>query len=119
MVIGRLEDLPEKFSELTNHHAELFRSYTKEFKIPEGVQVDQISSSYSAAGILTVEAPRVLTAPEGASVQEAMAAKSKAYTTDDGRTAVKEDSSASSQVRRKRRITGKKPSSDTHSQRGL
>ena len=75
-----------------------FRSYTKEFKIPEGVQVDKISSSYSAAGILTVEAPRVLTAPEGASVQEAMAAKSKAYTTDDGRTAVKEDSSASSQV---------------------
>ena len=41
----------------------------KEFKIPEGVQVDKISSSYSAAGILTVEAPRVLTAPEGASVQ--------------------------------------------------
>ena len=37
-------------------------------------------------------------APEGASVQEAMAAKSKAYTTDDGKTAVKEDSSASSQV---------------------
>ena len=74
------------------------RSYTKEFKIPEGVQVDKISSSYSASGILTVEAPRVLTAPEGASVQEAMAAKSKAYTTDDGKTAVKEDSSASSQV---------------------
>jgi len=74
------------------------RSYTKEFKIPEGVQVDKISSSYSAGGILTVEAPRVITAPEGASVQEAMAAKSKAYTTDDGKTAVKEDSSASSQV---------------------
>ena len=36
-----------------------FRSYTKEFKIPEGVQVDKISSSYSAGGILTVEAPRV------------------------------------------------------------
>ena len=31
--------------------------------------MDKISSSYSAAGILTVEAPRVLTAPEGASVQ--------------------------------------------------
>ena len=29
-----------------------------------------------------------------------MAAKSKAYTTDDGKTAVKEDSSASSQVRK-------------------
>ena len=40
----------------------------------------------------------MITAPEGASVQEAMAAKSKAYTTDDGKTAVKEDSSASSQV---------------------
>jgi hypothetical protein len=66
--------------------------------MPEGVQADQLKSSYSASGILTIEAPRVLTVPEGATVQEAMAAKSKAFTTDDGKTNVKEDSQASSQV---------------------
>ncbi len=60
--------------------------------MPEGVQTDHLKSTYNSAGILTIEAPRVINAPEGATVQEAMAAKSKAYTTDDGKTSVKEDS---------------------------
>jgi hypothetical protein len=58
--------------------------------MPEGVQQDQIASSYSSDGILTISAPRIITAPEGATVQEAMAAASKAYTTDDGKTSVKQ-----------------------------
>ena len=58
--------------------------------MPEGVLQDQIASSYSSEGILTISAPRVIKAPEGATVQEAMAAASKAYTTDDGKTAVKQ-----------------------------
>ena len=58
--------------------------------MPEGVLQDQIASSYSSEGILTISAPRVINAPEGATVQEAMAAASKAYTTDDGKTAVKQ-----------------------------
>ena len=66
--------------------------------MPEGVQPEHLKSSYSSAGILTIEAPRSLSVPEGAEVQEAMAAKSKAYTTDDGRTAVNEKSQAASQV---------------------
>ena len=64
--------------------------------MPEGVSRDQLASSYSADGILTISAPRVIKAPEGAKVEEAMAAASKAYTTDDG-TAVKQDSSEASQ----------------------
>ena len=73
------------------------RKYVKEFKMPEGVLRDKLASSYSADGILTISAPRVITAPEGAKVEEAMAAASKAYTTDDGKTAVKQDSQQSSQ----------------------
>ena len=66
--------------------------------MPEGVQRDKLASSYSADGILTISAPRVITAPEGAKVEEAMAAASKAYTTDDGKTSVKQDSAESSQM---------------------
>ena len=65
--------------------------------MPEGVQRDQLASSYSAEGILTISAPRVIKAPEGAEVKESMAAASKAYTTDDGKTAVKQDSQQASQ----------------------
>ncbi len=67
--------------------------------MPEGVHPEKIRSSYSAQGILTIEAPRSVEVPEGAEMQEAMAAKSKAYTTDDGRTNVSEKSQAASQVR--------------------
>jgi HSP20 family molecular chaperone IbpA len=74
------------------------RKYVKEFKVPEGVQKDQLQSSYSSEGILTIQAPRVINAPEGAEVQEAMAAASKAYTTDDGKTSVKQDSQSASQM---------------------
>jgi len=61
------------------------RKFVKEFKVPEGVVQDQLQSSYSSEGILTIHAPRKINAPEGAEVQEAMAAASKAYTTDDGK----------------------------------
>merc|ERR1712048_252188 len=74
------------------------RKFTKEFKVPEGVLKEQLQSSYSSEGILTIHAPRKINAPEGAEVQEAMAAASKAYTTDDGKTAVKQDSSSASQM---------------------
>jgi len=74
----------------------VIRKYVKELKLPEGVCRDQLASSYSADGILTISAPRVIKAPEGAEVEESMAAASKAYTTDDG-TAVKQDSSQASQ----------------------
>jgi len=74
------------------------RKYVKEFKMPEGVQRDNLASAYSADGILTISAPRVITAPEGAKVEEAMAAASKAYTTDDGKTSVKQDSQEASQM---------------------
>jgi len=74
------------------------RKFVKEFKVPEGVVKDQLQSSYSSEGILTIHAPRKINAPEGAEVQEAMAAASKAYTTDDGKTAVKQDSSSASQM---------------------
>jgi len=76
-----------------------FRSYEKEFQMPPGVQADQLTSSYSSSGILAIEAPRCVSAPEGVDLQESMAAKSKAYTTDDGKTSVSEKSQASSQVR--------------------
>merc|ERR1711963_1068104 len=74
------------------------RKFVKDFKMPEGVQRDKLASSYSADGILTISAPRVITAPEGAKVEEAMAAASKAYTPDDGKTSVKQDSAESSQM---------------------
>merc|ERR1711953_1336078 len=74
------------------------RKFVKEFKVPEGVVQDQLQSSYSSEGILTIHAPRKINAPEGAEVQEAMAAASKAYTTDDGKTSVKQDSSSASQM---------------------
>jgi len=73
------------------------RKYVKELKMPEGVSRDQLASSYSAEGILTISAPRVINAPEGAEVKESMAAASKAYTTDDGKTSVKQDSNQASQ----------------------
>jgi len=74
------------------------RKFTKEFKVPEGVLKEQLQSSYSNEGILTITAPRKINAPEGAEVQESMAAASKAFTTDDGKTAVKQDSSSASQA---------------------
>jgi len=72
------------------------RKFTKEFKMPAGVVTEQLSSTYSGTGILTVSAPRVITAPEGAQVSEAMKAQSQAFVTDDG-VAVKKDDKASSQ----------------------
>lgn len=72
------------------------RKFSREFKMPSGVVREQISSTYSGAGILTVAAPRVITAPEGAEVSEAMKASSQAFVTDDG-TAVKKADKASSQ----------------------
>lgn len=72
------------------------RRFTKEFKMPAGVVAEQLSSTYSGTGILTVSAPRVITAPEGAQVSEAMKAQSQAFVTDDG-VAVKKDDKASSQ----------------------
>ena len=72
------------------------RRFTREFKMPAGVVREKLSSTYSGKGILTVSAPRVLTAPEGAEISEAMKAQSQAYVTDDG-TAVKKDEKASSQ----------------------
>jgi len=72
------------------------RKFTKEFKMPAGVVTEQLSSTYSGSGILTVSAPRVIAAPEGAQVSEAMKAQSQAFVTDDG-VAVKKDDKASSQ----------------------
>lgn len=72
------------------------RKFTKEFKMPAGVVTEQLSSTYSGSGILTVSAPRVISAPEGAQVSEAMKAQSQAFVTDDG-VAVKKDDKASSQ----------------------
>merc|ERR1712123_474265 len=64
--------------------------------MPGGIVAEQLSSTYSGAGILTVSAPRVISAPEGAQVSEAMKAQSQALVTDDG-VAVKKDDKASSQ----------------------
>jgi len=72
------------------------RKFCKEFKMPAGVVTEKLASTYSGAGILTVSAPRVISAPEGAQVSEAMKAQSQAFVTDDG-TAVKKDEKASSQ----------------------
>merc|ERR1712027_58637 len=69
---------------------------TKEFKMPAGVVTEQLASTYSGAGILTVSAPRQIQAPEGAEVSEAMKAQSQAFVTEDG-TAVKKDEKASNQ----------------------
>merc|ERR1712107_846490 len=66
------------------------RKFTKEFKMPAGVVTEQLASTYSGAGILTVSAPRQIQAPEGAEVSEAMKAQSQAFVTEDG-TAVKKD----------------------------
>ena len=81
-----------------NQFLSLFRKFVKEFKVPEGVAKDQLTSTYSSEGILTINAPRKINAPEGADVAESMAAASRAYTTDDGKTAVKQDSSLASQM---------------------
>merc|ERR1712165_43437 len=72
------------------------RKFTKEFKMPAGVVTEQLASTYSGAGILTVSAPRQIQAPEGAEVSEAMKAQSQAFVTEDG-TAVKNDEKASNQ----------------------
>merc|ERR1712012_1193036 len=72
------------------------RKFTKEFKMPAGVVTEQLASTYSGAGILTVSAPRAIQAPEGAEVSEAMKAQSQAFVTEDG-TAVKKDEKASNQ----------------------
>ena len=78
----------KKFSSIYKQFSNLIffcRKFTKEFKVPEGVLKEQLQSSYSSEGILTIHAPRKINAPEGAEVQEAMAAASKAFTTDDGK----------------------------------
>jgi len=72
------------------------RKFTREFKMPAGVEKEQIASTYSGEGILTVSAPRVITAPEGAEISEAMKASSQAFVTDDG-TSVKKADKASNQ----------------------
>jgi len=72
------------------------RKFTKEFKMPAGVVTEQLASTYSGAGILTVSAARLIEAPEGAEVSEAMKAQSQAFVTEDG-TAVKKDEKASNQ----------------------
>merc|ERR1711879_828216 len=74
------------------------RKFTKEFKMPGGVVTEQLASTYSGAGILTVSAPRVIEAPEGAEVSEAMKAQSQAFVTEDGSTisSFKSTSSSSS-----------------------
>merc|ERR1712180_306448 len=72
------------------------RKFTKEFKMPAGVVTEKLASTYSGTGILTVSAPRVISAPEGAQVSEAMKAQIQAFVTDDG-VAVKKDDKASSQ----------------------
>jgi len=72
------------------------RSFTKEFKMPAGVVTEKLSSTYSGEGILNVSAPRVVSAPDGAQVSEAMKAQSQAFVTDDG-TSVKKDEKASNQ----------------------
>merc|ERR1719430_2647921 len=72
------------------------RKFTKEFKMPAGVITEKLASTYSGTGILNVSAPRVIEAPEGAQVSEAMKAQSQAFVTDDG-VAVKKDDKASSQ----------------------
>merc|ERR1712018_271300 len=72
------------------------RKFTKEFKMPAGVVTEQLASTYSGAGILTVSAPRQIQAPEGAEVSEVMKAQSQAFVTEDG-TAVKKDEKASNQ----------------------
>merc|ERR1712002_939907 len=72
------------------------RKFSKEFKMPNGVVTEKLASTYSGAGILTVSAPRVIQAPEGAEVSEAMKAQSQAFVTEDG-TAVKKDEKASNQ----------------------
>merc|ERR1719431_2414090 len=72
------------------------KKFTKEFKMPAGGVTEKLASTYSGTGILTVSAPRVISAPEGAQVSEAMKAQSQAFVTDDG-VAVKKDDKASSQ----------------------
>merc|ERR1712002_404984 len=72
------------------------RKFTKEFKMPNGVVTEKLASTYPGAGILTVSAPRVIQAPEGAEVSEAMKAQSQAFVTEDG-TSVKKDEKASNQ----------------------
>merc|ERR1711974_461497 len=72
------------------------RRISKEFKMPGGVATEQLASTYSGAGILTVSAPRAIQAPEGAQVSEVMKAQSQAFVTEDG-TAVKKDEKASNQ----------------------
>jgi len=72
------------------------RKFSKEFKMPGGVVSEQLASTYSGTGILTVSAPRIIDAPEGAEVSEAMKAQSQAFVTEDG-TAVKKDEKASNQ----------------------
>jgi len=72
------------------------RKFSKQFKMPAGVVTEKLVSTYSGEGVLSVEAPRVISAPEGAQVSEAMKAQSQAFVTDDG-VAVKKDDKASNQ----------------------
>merc|ERR1739838_58915 len=72
------------------------RKFSKQFKMPAGVVTEKLVSTYSGEGVLSVEASRVISAPEGAQVSEAMKAQSQAFVTDDG-VAVKKDDKASNQ----------------------
>merc|ERR1712211_231399 len=87
---------PEDFALKNEDGSSNSRKFTKEFKMPAGVVTEQLASTYSGAGILTVSAPRQIQAPEGAEVSEAMKAQSQAFVTEDG-TAVKKDEKASNQ----------------------
>jgi len=74
------------------------KKFTREFKMPAGVVREQIASTYSGEGILTVSAPRVITAPEGAEISEAMKASSQAFVTDDGASVKKADKASSQSI---------------------
>merc|ERR1712013_301737 len=63
--------------------------------IVEAVHEAQTEDGSTDSRKFTVSAPRVISAPEGAQVSEAMKAQSQAFVTDDG-VAVKKDDKASS-----------------------
>merc|ERR1712079_1000722 len=69
------------------------RHFTKEFKMPSGVATDQLGSTYSGAGILTISAPRSISAPEGAQVREAVKKDDKASSQSIAATTQSEDGS--------------------------
>ena len=66
-IMSSISNMPVKSSfnrfKLLKTNNIFFRKFVREFKMPEGVLHDQISSSYSSDGILTISAPRVINAP--------------------------------------------------------